>query len=365
MPLTYTSCEEAESAGAPRIQGGSGPGHGFPAALVPDARDGDGDGVVCEGLPPESPPPVATQMPKITPPSVTASPIPSATPIAVNPAAPPVSPAIYANCREAEAAGEAWVRGADGPGEGFLAERVPRTDDGDADGVVCERLPADYQPIQPVPQIAAVEAESFAAAPMTPAASPEPTLAPTLMPSPEIYTSCHQAEQAGEPRVQGRSGGGIGFPQPMVPSARDGDDDGVVCEQTTAAQPTSTAKPTPAPSSGATYASCEAAEAAGEIRVQGSRGSGVGFSKSMVPQCPRWRWRRRGVRRVPVLQHPCQPCIDAHPDGQPLRRCHLRFLRGGRSSRRAQSARQQRPRQRVPEAYGPQCPRRRWRRGRM
>ena len=238
---------------------------------------------MCEGLPPESPPPVATQMPKITPPSVTASPIPSATPIAVNPAAPPVSPAIYANCREAEAAGEAWVRGADGPGEGFLAERVPRTDDGDADGVVCERLPADYQPIQPVPQIAAVEAESFAAAPMTPAASPEPTLAPTLMPSPEIYTSCHQAEQAGEPRVQGRSGGGIGFPQPMVPSARDGDDDGVVCEQTTAAQPTSTAKPTPAPSSGATYASCEAAEAAGEIRVQGSRGSGVGFSKSMVP----------------------------------------------------------------------------------
>ena len=175
------------------------------------------------------------------------------------------------------------MRGADGPGEGFLAERVPGTDDGDADGVVCERLPADYQPIQPVPQIAAVEAESFAAAPMTPAASPEPTLAPTLMPSPEIYTSCHEAEQAGEPRVQGSSGGGIGFPQPMVPSARDGDDDGVVCEQTTAAQPTSTAKPTPAPSSGATYASCEAAEAAGEIRVQGSKGAGVGFPKLMVP----------------------------------------------------------------------------------
>ena len=35
----------------------------------------------------------------------------------------------------------------------------------------------------------------------------------------------------GESRVQGSAGGGRGFPEEMVPSARDGDGDGVVCEQ--------------------------------------------------------------------------------------------------------------------------------------
>ena len=44
----YASCEEAEQAGVPRQQGSSGGGRGFPADLVPSARDGDGDGVVCE-----------------------------------------------------------------------------------------------------------------------------------------------------------------------------------------------------------------------------------------------------------------------------------------------------------------------------
>ena len=46
--VTYASCEEAEAAGVERVEGGVGDGSGFPAALVPDARDGDGDGVVCE-----------------------------------------------------------------------------------------------------------------------------------------------------------------------------------------------------------------------------------------------------------------------------------------------------------------------------
>jgi hypothetical protein len=40
--------EEAEAAGVPREQGSKGPGRGFPAELVPSARDGDDDGVVCE-----------------------------------------------------------------------------------------------------------------------------------------------------------------------------------------------------------------------------------------------------------------------------------------------------------------------------
>ena len=47
----YDSCEAAASAGEPRILGGSGAGRGFPQATVPSARDGDGDGVVCEVSP--------------------------------------------------------------------------------------------------------------------------------------------------------------------------------------------------------------------------------------------------------------------------------------------------------------------------
>ena len=50
---TYASCAAAEAAGERRQQGCSrgtcpGGGRGFPAEMVPSARDGDGDGVVCE-----------------------------------------------------------------------------------------------------------------------------------------------------------------------------------------------------------------------------------------------------------------------------------------------------------------------------
>ena len=44
----YGSCEDAEAAGEQRVQGSRGRGRGFPKAMVPSARDGDGDGVVCE-----------------------------------------------------------------------------------------------------------------------------------------------------------------------------------------------------------------------------------------------------------------------------------------------------------------------------
>ena len=44
----YGSCEEAEAAGEQRVQGSNGSGKGYPEAMVPSARDGDGDGVVCE-----------------------------------------------------------------------------------------------------------------------------------------------------------------------------------------------------------------------------------------------------------------------------------------------------------------------------
>ena len=44
----YDSCDEAEAAGENRVRGSQGSGRGFPKAMVPSARDGDGDGVVCE-----------------------------------------------------------------------------------------------------------------------------------------------------------------------------------------------------------------------------------------------------------------------------------------------------------------------------
>ena len=48
MTKRYESCEAAVAAGEPRVQGSKGPGRGFPEAMVPSARDGDNDGVVCE-----------------------------------------------------------------------------------------------------------------------------------------------------------------------------------------------------------------------------------------------------------------------------------------------------------------------------
>ena len=44
----YRSCDEAAAAGEQRVQGSQGGGEGYPTAIVPSARDGDGDGIVCE-----------------------------------------------------------------------------------------------------------------------------------------------------------------------------------------------------------------------------------------------------------------------------------------------------------------------------
>ena len=54
---------------------------------------------------------------------------------------------------------------------------------------------------------------------------------PTLTPTVRTYSSCDAAQAAGESRVQGSQGDGRGFPKSIVPSARDGDGDGVVCER--------------------------------------------------------------------------------------------------------------------------------------
>ena len=54
---------------------------------------------------------------------------------------------------------------------------------------------------------------------------------PTEEPEGSVYGSCEEAEAAGEQRVQGNQGGGRGYPKGMVPSARDGDGDSIVCER--------------------------------------------------------------------------------------------------------------------------------------
>ena len=55
----------------------------------------------------------------------------------------------------------------------------------------------------------------------------EATPESTSTSEPKTYESCEEAEAAGETRVMGSKGNGKGFPSEMVPSARDGDGDGV------------------------------------------------------------------------------------------------------------------------------------------
>ena len=48
VTIKYNSCDAAKAAGETRVTGSKGQGRGFPKWMVPSARDGDGDGVVCE-----------------------------------------------------------------------------------------------------------------------------------------------------------------------------------------------------------------------------------------------------------------------------------------------------------------------------
>ena len=59
----------------------------------------------------------------------------------------------------------------------------------------------------------------------------QPTATPIEDSPTAQYASCEAAQAAGETRVQGSKGGGQGFPKWMVPSVRDGDGHGVVCER--------------------------------------------------------------------------------------------------------------------------------------
>ena len=71
-------------------------------------------------------------------------------------------------------------------------------------------------------------------APSVPVSSPSvilPTATSVPRPTKSVYSSCEAAESAGERRIRGSKGPGRGFPAAMVPSKRDGDSDGVVCEE--------------------------------------------------------------------------------------------------------------------------------------
>ena len=72
-----------------------------------------------------------------------------------------------------------------------------------------------------------VEVEVWEALGTTGVHKPEPTDEPES----SVYGSCQEAAEAGEQRMQGSQGSGRGFPKAMVPSARDGDGDGIVCER--------------------------------------------------------------------------------------------------------------------------------------
>ena len=62
-------------------------------------------------------------------------------------------------------------------------------------------------------------------------ASPTPTRSSSPPVGGAVYGSCDDAEAAGEELIRGSQGGGRGFAAEQVPSARDGDGDGVVCER--------------------------------------------------------------------------------------------------------------------------------------
>ena len=127
----FDSCDDAEAAGLQRIQGPEGGGWGFPQRVVPSARDGDKDGVVCETALESS----SDEMPEASPtPGIESSPSPAPT---ANPAEAPAQ--TYERCEDAEAAGLVRILGKQGTGRGFPADLVPSARDGDADGIVCEK----------------------------------------------------------------------------------------------------------------------------------------------------------------------------------------------------------------------------------
>ena len=255
---TYLTCENAEEAGVPRVPGLKGSGWGFSIEIVTGERDGDGDGYVCEkGI---------DQLVK----SVDES---------------------YPTCVEA-IVGLVQIQEEMNDSERSIFDRVVGSvtsransiwsdltgDSTDPDAVnpeVCARLvelgyvaevvetATPTATLEPTPTATPTSASTVEATP-TPLQEPTVTATPTITPSPSatatvtasatptatltptatstvtvtrtatpmvIYGSCGEAEAAGVKRVKGSNKDGKGFPAWQVPSARDGDGDGVVCEK--------------------------------------------------------------------------------------------------------------------------------------
>ena len=79
------------------------------------------------------------------------------------------------------------------------------------------------------PQLTASQGQQVNPPPVPSERPAQPSATPTLQT--RTYANCDAAQAAGERRVQGSKGGGRGFLKSMVPSARDSDGDGVVCEK--------------------------------------------------------------------------------------------------------------------------------------
>ncbi len=152
----------------------------------------------------------------------------------------------FAKCDDAEDAGLPRVKGPEGDSWGFPIKLVNGPRDGDSDGVVCEitytPTPRDIEAneefqrsisVDGVPGTPETDKDNEATdeddAKDTDNATPTTEFI-TVTPG-KTYSSCPEADAAGLERVQGTKGPGRGFPVELVVGPRDGDGDGVVCEE--------------------------------------------------------------------------------------------------------------------------------------
>ncbi len=230
---TYETCEEAEAAGLPRLPGQKGVGWGFPKELVTGERDGDGDSYVCE-----------TGIEEVV----------------------KRDDQSYGSCEEAIAGLIQIQEEMYDSSERSLLDRVVGDISSRTSQIISELLDESSDTDDEFPEVCARLVDlgyvSVVTDTATPTTTPEPTatVTPTIEPTPtslpeptvtaiapteiptatpteiatqtsEIYSNCEEAEAAGIRRIQGEKGEGRGFPAELVPSARDGDGDGVVCEK--------------------------------------------------------------------------------------------------------------------------------------
>ena len=263
---TYETCEEAEDDDLARIPGQKGAGWGFPMELVTGERDGDGDGFVCE-----------MGIDEVLKRDDQSYPSCEESIVALIKIQEEMSDdsergligRIAASVTSGASAIFSEFRGGDTGTDADLfpnREVCVRLDElGYVSPVVDTAVPtatlvptlaptieASSTPTAIVALTATITPTSVPTAAPTP--SPEPTAIATLTPTSTptaiataaptatatftpvatpgmIYGDCDEAEAAGVPRVQGSEGPGRGFYKWQVPSRRDGDGDGVVCEK--------------------------------------------------------------------------------------------------------------------------------------